>query len=143
MMLAAIGARREMLATVFDPAHRMPAVHRKPAERHFLGEQDALIPEGAADVRRDDANACLIETETFRKTGTVDVWHLRRGVDRQLVEPCIPARDDAATLEWRHALTRGPDFPRYPDRSVEPGGHVGFEEGLQKNVVRPILVHPC
>jgi hypothetical protein len=44
----------------------MPAPHRQPSETNFLGEQNALVAEAAADVGRNDANLTFIEAKTFR-----------------------------------------------------------------------------
>ncbi len=66
MVLPAIGSGNEVFAAVLDPAHRMAAMHGKPAETNFLGQQDAFVAEPPADVGRDDADLTLFEAETFR-----------------------------------------------------------------------------
>jgi hypothetical protein len=66
MMFAAIGAGGEMLAAILDPAHGMPAPHRQPRQADFLGQQNSLVAEAAADIRRDDANVSVIEPQTSR-----------------------------------------------------------------------------
>ena len=76
MVLAAIGAGGQMLAPVLDPAHRMAAVHREPAEADLLRQQDALVAEATADVGRDDADLALVEAETLGEAGAHDVRHL-------------------------------------------------------------------
>ena len=82
MVLAAIGAGDQMLAAVLDPAHRMAAAHRQPAEADFFGEQDALVAEAAADIGRDHADLAFVESEAFGKPGAHDVRHLAGGIDR-------------------------------------------------------------
>ena len=61
MVLAAIGVAGQVLAAILDPAHRMAAAHRQPAERNFLGEQDPLVAEAAADIGRDDADLAMVK----------------------------------------------------------------------------------
>src|SRR6266567_1951744 len=50
-----------VFAAVFDPAHRVAAMHGKPAETNFFGQQDAFVAEPPADVGRDDADLTLFE----------------------------------------------------------------------------------
>src|SRR4029077_20107687 len=48
MVLAAIGAGNEWSARAPDPAPRMGALHREPAETDLLRQQDAFVAEPAA-----------------------------------------------------------------------------------------------
>ena len=80
MVLAAIGAGREMLAAVLDPAHRMAATHRQPRQADFFRQQDALVAEAAADVGRNDADLALLHAEAFGKAAAHDMRHLRAEV---------------------------------------------------------------
>ena len=91
MVFAAIGGGREMLAAILDPANRMPAMQREPAECYLFRQQDALVAKAAADVRRDDPDAAVIETETLGQAGAHDVRHLRRRVDDELFERGCPS----------------------------------------------------
>ncbi len=118
-MLAAIGAGAQMLAAILDPAHRMAAAHRQPRQADFLGQQNALVAETAADIGRDDADVAVIEPETSRQAGAVDVRHLRRAVDGELLEPAAPCRHHAAPFQRRHRLPRGADLAGDLDRRVE------------------------
>ena len=119
VMLAAIGAGRQMLAPILDPAHRMAATHGEPAEADFFGQQNALVAETAADIRRDHADLALVEAEAAGKSGAHDVRHLAGGINRQLIEAAVPDRDHAATFHRCHALARGADLARDLDRRVE------------------------
>src|SRR5207237_4685189 len=67
-VLAAVGIRRELLAPVLEPANWHAELFREPAEAHFFGQQDALVAEAAADVRRDDAYRALVDAEAFRES---------------------------------------------------------------------------
>ena len=86
MVLAAVGVGGELLAPVLDPAHRAAAAQREPGEADFLGQQDALVAEAAADVGRDHPDLALVEAEAFGEAGADDVRHLRGGVHHQLPE---------------------------------------------------------
>ena len=63
MMLAAIGAGAQMLAPVLDPADGEAFIEREPGKADFFGQQNSLVPEAAADVGRDHANAALLDAE--------------------------------------------------------------------------------
>src|SRR5690606_28646870 len=89
MVLAAIGAGGEMLAAVLDPAHRMAAAQGDPAEADVLRQEDALVAEAAADIRRDDAHLLLAQAEAFGEPGADDVRHLAAGVEDKLAEPLV------------------------------------------------------
>ena len=75
-----------MLAPVLDPADGMAAAKREPAEADFLGKQNALVAEAAADVGRDDADAAFLQAEAFGEAGANDMRHLARGMEHELVE---------------------------------------------------------
>ncbi|GJE41207.1 hypothetical protein AEGHOMDF_0369 [Methylobacterium soli] len=141
MVLAAIGVGGEVLAPVLEPAHRVAAAERQPAEADLLGEQDRLVAEAAPDIGRDDADAALLDPQAFREAVAHDVRHLARGVDHELVEAVIEMDDRAAPLDRRHALAAGGDRARDPDRGVEGGPDVHVDEGFQEDVVPPMLVH--
>ena len=142
VVLAAVGVGRQLLEPVLEPAHRPPELHREPAEAHLLRQQDALVAEPAADVRRDDADAPLVDAETLREPGAVDVRHLRRRMDGELVEPPVVVRHHAAPLDRRHALARGADAPPHADRGARADAcEIVVDHGLEHDVVAPVLVH--
>src|SRR2546427_575697 len=78
-----------VLAPVLDPAQRSAEFFGRPRERPLLAEQHALVAEPAADVGRDDADAALVEAETFGEPGAHDVRLLGRRVHHELVEPAV------------------------------------------------------
>ena len=47
----------EVFAPLLDPAHRAPELDRGEGDQHVLDRLDALLPETAADVAGDHANA--------------------------------------------------------------------------------------
>ena len=103
-MFAAISACAEMLAPVLQPAHGEAAAHREPAEANRLGQQNAFVAEAATDIGGDYADLTLIDPEALAEAVARDVRHLVGAVQRQLVEPAVERRDDAAALDRRHAL---------------------------------------
>src|SRR5262249_2832363 len=118
VVLAAIGAGNEMFAAILDPAHRVAAMHGEPAETNLFRQQDALVANPAANVRRDDADLALVKAETLGQSGSHDVRHLTSRVYRQLLEPRVPEADNAATFDRRDALPSGADLARDLDRRI-------------------------
>ncbi len=140
MVLAAIGVGGQVLAPVLQPADRVAAAQCEPREGHVLGEQDRLVAEAAADIRRDDADAPLLDPEAFGKAVAHDMRHLAGGVDHELVEAVIEIHHGAAALDRRHALTTRRDGARHLDRRVEGALDAHIDQGLQEDVVAPVLV---
>src|SRR5215468_5696927 len=140
VVLSAIGAGDEMFAAVLDPAHRMAAMHSEPTETNLLGQQDAFVAEPAADVGSDDADLPLFEAETFGQSRAHDVGHLAGRIHRQLFQPRVPERNDAAPFDWRHALASGADLAEDLDRGIECLADVDIDKSLEKYVVAPMLV---
>ena len=58
-MLTAIRVAGQLLAAIFDPAHGMTELAAQPGRADFLGQQDALVAEAAAHIRRDHADPRL------------------------------------------------------------------------------------
>src|SRR5271167_3673947 len=58
-----------------------------------------------------------------------------------IVQPAIESRDDAPALDRRHALSRGRDFSRDADRSVQSLLEADIEKGFEEDVVAPFLAH--
>ena len=141
MVLAAVGVGGQVLAAVFEPANGMAATKREPAEADFLGEQNGLVAEAAADVGRDDADAAFFQAEAFGEAGADDMRHLARGVENELVGAVVEHGDAAAPLDRRHALATRRDRARDLDRRIEGRRDPGVDRGLEKDVVAPMLVH--
>ena len=146
VVLAAVGVGGELLAPIFDPAHRMAAVHREPRETHFFRQQNALVAKTTADVGRDHADLAFVQAKAAGQSGTVDVRHLRRGMYDQLTQALVPVRHDTASFQRRRALSSRAQAPLDTDRCapthpVEVAVGVSVDSGLQKNVIAPVLVH--
>ena len=90
VMFAAIGVRGELLAPVFEPAHRMAALHRQPAQADFLGGENRLVAEAAADVGRHHANLNFGNLQHLREAGADHVRKLGGAVQGQLALSCLP-----------------------------------------------------
>ena len=87
VMLAAIGAGDQVLAPVLEPPQREAELARGPRQRDFLGQQDALVAEAAADIGRHHADLAFVQAQAFGEAGADDVRLLRGAGDDQLVEP--------------------------------------------------------
>ena len=141
-MLAAVGVGRELLVTILDPAYRPAGFHCQPGDADFLGQQDALVAKAPAHIGRHHADATLVYAQAFGQTGAHDVRHLRRGVDGELLEPAVIPGEHAATFHRRHRLARGADAPLHADgRSALDVAKVSIDQGFQKNIVAPLLMH--
>ena len=119
----------------------MTAAEREPAKADFLGEQDPLVAEAAADVGRDDADAAFFQAEAFGEAGANDMRHLACGVQHKLVGAMVEHGDAAAPLERRHALAPGRDRARHLDRRIEGRRNAGIHGRLEEDVVAPMFVH--
>ena len=129
-----------MLAPIFDPADGVAFAHRKPGKADFFGQQNSLVTESAADVRRHDSDLPLLDAQTIGQAVAHDVRHLRAGIKRELVEAVIEGGDHAAPFKRRHALTRGRYFARHLDRRIEGRRDIDLDGAFEKDVVAPMLV---
>ena len=139
-MFAAIGACGEMLAAILDPANRVAATHREPAQADVFGQQYPLVAKPAADIRRDDSNLDLLDPQALGKAVAYDVRLLVAGMKHKLLHPVVPSGDRSAAFHRRHALARRGDFARDLDRRVERRFHVDVDERLEKDIVAPVLM---
>ena len=141
VVLAAVRVPGELLAPVFDPAHRMPAPHREPAEEHLLGEQDPLVAEAAAHVGGHHPDAALLDPEALREPVPHDVRHLARGVHHQHVLAPVAIRERRPALQRRHALAGRPEGAADGDRGlVTQRPEVRTRHRLEEYVVSPLGV---
>src|ERR1700733_13944498 len=58
-MLPAIGAGRQMLATIFGPSKRLSEGHRKPRDAKFFSLQNAFVAKSSTDVGRNCTDGTL------------------------------------------------------------------------------------
>ncbi len=136
-VVAAVRVGHEALASLGRPPHGALERSRDPGDRDFLGVDEDLRPEAAADVRRDDAELVLGKSEHERAHDqAVDVRVLRCHPQRQLVgrprvrgersagldgdrdEPLVhqPLPNDGRRLrERRVGRGRVPDLPAKAD----------------------------
>src|SRR5262249_3080057 len=86
IMLPAVRAGAQMLASVLDPANGETLLHREPREADFLRQQDSLVPKSTTYVGRNDADTSLLYAETVQQAVAHDVRHLGTAVERELIE---------------------------------------------------------
>ena len=142
MMLAAIGVGDQVLAAIFQPAHRALHLPGQPGEQDFLAAQQALVAEAAADIRRDNADAAVVDTEAQSEPGLHRMRKLRGGDHREQPHAGVVVCDHAASLHREHAMACGADRLADLDRcafdAVVEGAIVAK---LDEDVVAPFLVH--
>ena len=78
VVLATVGAGDQVLAPVFDPAHRALEFHRQPGDDNFFRHQIALVAKAATDIRRNHAQLREIDAEAFGQARADHVRHLGR-----------------------------------------------------------------
>src|SRR5260370_33846088 len=142
MMLTAIRISCQMLSAVLEPAHGIIHPLRKPAQRHLFTAQQSFISETATDVGGDDPNTAVSEPEALAKAGLNRMRELCRRDERKIPQPEIAISNDASAFHWKHAMTRGSDFPGDGD-----GGIFGYIFDLavfserDDDVVAPLVMN--
>src|SRR5262249_27504325 len=104
-VFAAVRAH-EVFSTILDPAQGAAKLAGGPRQGDFLGEQDALVAESAADIRSADADPPLVDGEAFGKPGADDVRLLGRADYDELLGATVPVGDDTASFQRAHDLAR-------------------------------------
>ena len=82
-VLARMRRGGEMLATILDPAQRLPYLARQSGECEFLRIEVVLDAKATANFRRHDTQFALFHLQAMRKRGTDDVRKLGRAVDHK------------------------------------------------------------
>ena len=91
----------QVLAPLFDPAHRPAKFARQKRHQQVFGIDMALAAEAAADIERDAAHPRLGQPQQRGGFAAHPMNHLGRGPDRRRVGARIVGADDAAALH-RH-----------------------------------------
>ena len=98
-VIASLRVGEETLTTCRRPLHRASDLLRRPREYAFLGIDEDLGAEAAADIGRDDAELVLGNAEDERAHDEpMDVRILRRDPQRQVIRALIIARQRRARL---------------------------------------------
>ena len=121
-LLVALEAGHQALDAVLDPLDRRADGAGGDAHQHLLARDDALLAEAAADVRRDDAHAVLVDAEHARHRGADDVGDLRRGVQHDALAAALPLREAGAALERHRGQPAGGELRL--DDQLRAGQHV-------------------
>ncbi len=119
---------------------------RRAAQRHhyLFGQQNTLVAKAAADIRRHNANAAMLDPQAFRETAAHDVRLLGRGRNHQLVEAAIPVGEAAAPLDRGHRLAGGAQLARHRHVSGAAGRfHVAALVRGKEKIVAPRVVNEC
>ena len=102
-LLASLTAGHEMLATILDPPHRPPQLHREPRDEDLFRVDVRLHPEAAADVGGDHVDIAFEERQHEGEGAARDVGALRPGVERE--PPVAELGDAPAGLDRHTAVT--------------------------------------
>ena len=141
-VVARVNGREQMLAAIFDPAHRMLELERQRRDGDVFRHQPVLAAEPAADVGRDHANLALGQTKRFGQPEPLDVTALGRKIDHELVVSMIPISQYAATFERHRGLTVHPELTAQADRrGIERLRRAFFDNAGDIGVVGPALEH--
>ena len=109
-----------MLATVLDPLDRAAEQAGGEGDQHLLRvDQEDLDAEAAANVRRDHGDRGLRQLELFGDHAAGRDRRLRGVPNRELIEACVVAGDDAPGL---HRLGRAPLGPELLAQHEISGG---------------------
>ena len=143
-LLVTLEARQQALGAVLHPLDGRADDTSGDAHEHLLARHDALLAEAAADVRRDDADAVLVEAEHPRHRGADEVRDLRRGVQDDALAAALPVGEAGAALERHRGQAAGGEL-RLDDQlgvrhhAVELG--VVGERDVEQHVGLELLVH--
>ena len=116
---------------------------RKPAKRHFFRQQDALVTKTTTDIGSNDTDTSVIKAQALRHATPHDMGHLRSTVDDELLKPCIPLRNNAATFNRCHALPCCPEFSLDLDGRTRRNRQdiANIDKTLKEYVVAPFVVN--
>jgi hypothetical protein len=142
MVVAGMGCGQQVLAAVFDPAHRIPELQRQCRQDNLLGIKPRLGPEPAADIGGDHPDCPFVDAEGLGDRDPHRVRHLSRGPDHDLVEPVVAVGKDRSPFERHTRLPVHPVLARYRDFGRARGALdvAAFEAALEVEVVAPLLV---
>src|SRR5215472_3966959 len=88
-----------MLVAVLDPAHRMIELQRKRRQNDLLGVEPRLRSKPAADIRSDNPNGTLIDTQILGNRDPHHMWRLGRGIDHDFIEPMVAIGEHGTPFE--------------------------------------------
>ncbi|CPO73642.1 Uncharacterised protein [Bordetella pertussis] len=142
MVLARIGAGRQVFTAVLDEAERALVGLGQPGHTELFLLQHALVAERAAHVGRHHPHAALFEVQALGQHAAYHVRHLRGADHHQLVGLVVPVGQHRLAFHGNHALPRQVDLA--PDHHLGARGmFVEVAVGVQgdEHVVAPVLVH--
>jgi hypothetical protein len=115
-VVAGVNRRKQMLAPVLDPAHRMLDLQRDRRNSNVLRHDAIFSAKAAADVGSNDANLLFRKPEHPGQREPLDLAALRRQIHHELVEPIVPVSEHAAAFERNGRLAVEPQLAAEPDR---------------------------
>ena len=132
----------EGLLAVLDPARGSPEFHRHEADDRLLGEDVALEPEAAADVRGDNGELVVREAKDAAELRTYQVGDLARRPVLHRLHAEVVIREAAAGLERERLVPAGVEPLLHHHRRLgERAGDVARAVlDVLHDVVAPLLV---
>ena len=112
-----VGRGDQVLAPVFDPAHRPPERDGSQSDGHLFGRRRDLLPERAPDVRCDYPNVVLGNMSCCRQPPAQQMVALGRRPHGEVVVRRIEGGNATASFEWG-----GGQPPSMEFRSIHPMG---------------------
>ena len=138
LLIATVKTCDQILAPVLQPGNGGPQPAREPSNDDELRGKRHLLPEAAADIRRDHAQIGLRHSDQLGNNGAHHVRHLGGAGERHTPAAAIPCRMRRTRLEREGVLAAGADLnPDAPMRARH--GRIdscGFEPRIERDIVR-------
>ncbi len=143
MLIATVKTCDQILAPVLQPGDRGPQPAREPGDDDELRAKRHLLPEAAADIRRDHAQIGFRHSDQLGNNGAHHVRRLGGAGERHTPAAAIPCRMRRTRLERQGVLAAGADLdPDAPMRARH--GRIdscGFEPRIDHDIVRRLRVN--
>src|SRR5262249_50488052 len=131
-----------MLPAMFEPAHGMIDLQRKPTECDFFTAQQPFVSETASYIRRNHSHRTVLQAQAFAQAGLNGMRKLGRCDEREITQPRITKGENATTFHREHAMPGSADVPRDLDgRGLGDVVNGTIFAELDENVVAPLFMH--
>ena len=109
MLVAAVIARHQVLATVLGPGDRAAQPAGEPGDQHEFRAKRHLLAEPAAHIRRDDAKTGFRDSDRIGDGGAHEMGHLGRAGERDAAIGRVIGGVRGARLQRRGVLAARAD----------------------------------
>ena len=101
---------QQVLAPILHPLHRAPDVDRQPGDQVVLGVELAPAAKAAAHVTLDQPDILLGHSEQLRQAAAVEMLHLGRPPQREVLALCVVLGEQRAGLHGHGAVALDPQL---------------------------------